>query len=59
MIRVAIDLLLERADRLAGDTESDLRASVLDEQPEATAWSDPALFELDTAQEADDAAPGG
>lgn len=58
LIRVAIDLLLERADRLAGDTEADLRASVLDARPAQTSWAGPALFELDPGEYADDAVPG-
>ena len=33
LIRVAIDLLLTRASRLTGNTESELRASVLDTRP--------------------------
>lgn len=59
LIRVAIDLLLERADRLAGDTEVDLRASVLDLPPATTGWMGPALFDLDPAERSDDATPGG
>jgi hypothetical protein len=46
LIRVAIDLLLERADRLAGDTESELRDSVLDAAPAAPGWAGPPLFEF-------------
>lgn len=30
LIRIAIDLLMERADQLEGDTEEELRRSVLD-----------------------------
>lgn len=33
LIRVAIDLLLTRADQLAGDTEAEIRASALASQP--------------------------
>lgn len=58
LIRVAIDVLLERADRLAGDTEAELRASVLDAGRAVTAWSGPTLFELNPAGSADDAVPG-
>ena len=54
LIRIGIDLLLERANRLSGDTEVELRASVLDTPP--SRWSGPALFDLDAA---DDARPGG
>jgi hypothetical protein len=35
LIRVAIDLLLTRADQLAGDTEAEIRASALASQPPA------------------------
>jgi hypothetical protein len=55
LIRVGIDLLLERADRLVGNSEAELRASVLDEPP--TNWRGPALFELGDGQGAD-TAPG-
>jgi hypothetical protein len=36
LIRVAIDLLLTRADQLAGDTEAEIRASALASQPPPT-----------------------
>jgi hypothetical protein len=46
LIRVAIDLLLERADRLGGDTEAELRDSVLDAASATSGWAGPALFEF-------------
>lgn len=55
LIRVGIDLLLERAERLAGNTEAELRASVLDDPPPTT--QGPALFELGDGRGAD-TAPG-
>lgn len=58
LIRIAIDVLLERANRLAGDTEAELRASVLDAPPDTTTWSGPALFELDRLEHPDDSPPG-
>jgi hypothetical protein len=37
LIRIAIDLLLSRADRLVGNTEDEIRASVLGgDQPAAS-----------------------
>ena len=41
LIRVAIDLLLARANRLTGNTESELRASVLEPPRSAAAAQQP------------------
>ena len=51
LIRVGIDLLLERADRLVGNSEAELRASVLDDPPPIS--QGPALFELGDGQRTD------
>ncbi|MBN9605467.1 MAG: hypothetical protein J0G30_02515 [Actinomycetales bacterium] len=53
LIRVGIDLLLERADRLVGNSEAELRASVLDDPPPISQGS--ALFELGDGQRTDTA----